>query len=119
MKDVPGNIAAFRASGQVNREDFEKVVIPAVNEKVKEYGELNYLMLIDTPVKNFSGGAWLEDILLGIKKLTRWHRTAILTDSDAINWFTDVFSFLAPGEFKGFYPEQLPAAIEWVSGKPA
>ncbi|MCW3117503.1 MAG: hypothetical protein JWM28_1585 [Chitinophagaceae bacterium] len=117
MTEVPGNIAAFRASGHVEKEDFEKVVIPVVNEMVKKYDELNYLMLIDTPLKNFSGGAWMEDLLLGIKKLTKWHRAAIITDSDAINWFTDVFSYLAPGEFKGFYPEQLPTAIEWVSGK--
>ncbi len=85
MEEVPGNIAAFRASGNVDRADFERVVIPVVNDMIKEYGELNYLMLIETPLKNFSGGAWLEDVLLGIKKLTKWNRAAILTDSDAIN----------------------------------
>jgi hypothetical protein len=117
LTDVPGNIVAFRASGHVDKKDFEEVVLPAVNAMVTKYNELNYLLWMDTPLKNFSGGAWMEDLLLGIKKLTKWHRAAIVTDSDAINWFTDVFSFLAPGEFKGFYPEQLPAAIEWVSGK--
>jgi len=117
LTDVPGNIAAFRASGHVDKKDFEEVVLPAVNAMVTKYNELNYLLWMDTPLKNFSGGAWMEDLLLGIKKLTKWHRAAIVTDSDAINWFTDVFSFLAPGEFKGFYPEQLPTAIEWVSGK--
>ena len=116
MPDVPGNVAAFRASGIVTKEDFTNTVIPKVNELVEKYGELNYLMAIDTSVANFSGGAWLQDMLLGIKNITKWKRAAILTDSDSINWFTDVFSFVVPGEFKGFYPEQLPAAITWVSG---
>lgn len=114
---VPANVAAFRASGEVTKEDFKEIVMPAVNKLVKKFDELNYLMLIDTPLKNISGGAWMEDILMGFKKLTKWHRVAILTDKDSVNWFTDVFSYLVPGEYKGFYPEQLPAAMEWVAGK--
>jgi len=117
LPDVPGNIAAFRATGQVDKEDFEKVVMPVVNSLIEKYDELNYLLWVDTPLKNFSGGAWLQDLMLGIKNLTKWHRAAIVTESSAANWFTDVFSYLAPGEFKGFYPEQLQSAIEWASGK--
>jgi len=117
MGGVQGNAVAFRASGDVTQDDFKSVVIPAVKELVKEYDELNFLMLIDTGVKSFSGGAWLQSILLGFKELTKWKRVAILTDKDALNWFTDVFSYLVPGEYKGFYPEQLPTAIEWIAGK--
>ena len=116
LAGVPDNVAAFRASGEVTKEDFTKTVIPVINKLVKKYDELNYLMLIDTPLSNLSGGAWIEDILLGFKKLTKWNRVAILTDKDTVNWFTGVFSYLVPGEYKGFYPEQLPAAMEWVSG---
>lgn len=117
LAGIPDNIAAFRASGEVTKDDFTKNVIPVINDLVNKYNELNYLMLIDTPLSNFSGGAWMEDILLGFSKLTKWNRVAILTDMDTVNWFTDVFSYLVPGEYKGFYPEQLPAAIEWLSGK--
>jgi hypothetical protein len=117
MGGVPEHVAAFTASGTVTKEDFSTVVIPTVDKLVKKYDELNYLMFIDTSVKNFSGAAWLQDILLGIKNMTKWKRAAIVTDSDTINWFTDVFSYMVPGEFKGFYPEQLPVAMEWVAGK--
>ncbi|MGC4035142.1 MAG: STAS/SEC14 domain-containing protein [Chitinophagaceae bacterium] len=117
LAGVPGNVAAFRASGEVTKEDFKKTVLPVIDKMVKKFDELNYLMLIDTPLKNFTGGAWIEDMLIGFKKLTKWHRVAILTDLDTVNWFTDVFSYLVPGEYKGFYPEQLPTAIDWVSGK--
>lgn len=117
MNGVPENVAAFTASGDVTKEDFTNTVLPVVKELVIKYDELNYLMVIDTSVKNFSGSAWLQDIMLGIKNMTKWKRAAIITDSDTINWFTDVFSYIVPGEFKGFYPEQLPVAIEWVAGK--
>lgn len=53
LNDTPNTIAAFRASGEVTREDFESVVIPVVNQVVKKTGRLDYLMVIDTPLKNF------------------------------------------------------------------
>ena len=117
LAGVPDNVAAFRASGEVTKKDFTETVIPVINNLVKKYDELNYLMLIDTPLTNFSGGAWMEDIVLGFRKLTKWNRGAILSEMDTVNWLTDVFSYLVPGEYKGFYPEQLPAAMEWVAGK--
>ena len=53
LEGVPENVAAFKASGNVDKQDFENTVIPVVNKLVKKYNELNYLMLIDTPLKNF------------------------------------------------------------------
>ncbi|UYQ91282.1 STAS/SEC14 domain-containing protein [Chitinophaga horti] len=117
LSNVPSNIVAFRASGEVTKEDFETDVLPAVQELVKRTGKLNYLMVIDTDIKNFTGGAWVQDALLGIKQLTKWHRAAILTDSENINKFTDAFSYLVPGEFKGFRTNELEAAVLWVSAE--
>jgi hypothetical protein len=117
LSNVPSNIVAFRASGEVTKEDFETDVFPAVNELVQRTGELNYLMVIDTDLKNFTGGAWLQDALLGLKKLGKWHRAAILTDSENINSFTNIFSVFVPGEFKGFKKKELDVAVQWVSSK--
>lgn len=110
-------MVAFTASGEVTKEDFETVVYPAVENVVKRENELNYLMVIDTDLKNFTMGAWLKDALLGLKKLTKWNRVAILSDSSMLNKFTDIFSVLVPGEFKGFDSSQYHQAVNWVSQK--
>ncbi|SJZ86699.1 STAS/SEC14 domain-containing protein [Sediminibacterium ginsengisoli] len=115
ITDVPDNMVAFHAVGKVDAADFETVVVPAVSELVKRTGELNYLMLIDTELSDFTAGAWFQDMLLGITKFTKWKRVAILTDSAAVNKFTDIFSIVAPGEFKGFRKEEFDLAVEWVS----
>lgn len=115
LSNVPTNVVAFRATGDVTKEDFETDVLPAVNELVKRTGKLNYLLVLDTELKNFTYGAWMQDAILGIKQLTKWHRAAIVSDSDSINKFTDVFGLFVPGEFKGFTKEQLPEAIDWVA----
>jgi hypothetical protein len=115
LPGMPANMVGFRATGAVSKDDFDSIVTPAVEAIVKKTGELNYLLWIDTPLHNFTVGAWWEDALLGIKKISRWKRAAIISDSTGINTFTNIFSYVVPGEFKGFKPSELNKAVEWVS----
>ncbi len=116
IKDLPSNMVGFRASGEVTARDFETVILPKVQELVTNTGELNYLLVLDTSVKNFTAGAWFKDAMMGIKHLTKWKRAAIVSDVEAIREFTNIFSVLMPGEFKGFEHKEEQAAINWVSG---
>jgi len=110
-------MVGFKATGKVTKDDFDNVVIPAVDKSVAANGVLNYLLVLDTEVSNFEGGAWLKDVFLGIKNLTKWNRAAIVSDSTGVKIFTEVFSVVTPGEFKGFKMDQLEEAIGWVSEK--
>ncbi|RXK81186.1 SpoIIAA family protein [Filimonas effusa] len=115
LTDVPANVAGFRAVGEVTKEDFKTVVMPVVDQVVIKYGELNYLMIIDSPLKDWTAGAWMQDLSLGLQELTKWNRVAIVSDSEALGTFTDIFSVLVPGEFRGFLIEELPQAVRWTA----
>lgn len=110
----PANVAAFRALGEVTKKDYEEVVVPAVEKLVNTNDELNFLLELDTDLSNYTMGAWFEDVMLGLKNLGKWHRAAIVTDSDKIINFTNAFSYIAPGEYKGFKKEELDVALLWV-----
>ncbi|WP_292010694.1 STAS/SEC14 domain-containing protein [Chryseobacterium sp.] len=113
IPEAPQNVAAFNATGEVTKEDFENLVFPRVKEKVDQFDELNYLLYLDTDLHNFTSGAWWQDALLGLKNLTKWNRTAIVTDKEGVQNFTDIFSVLMPGEFKSFPKENLYNALYW------
>jgi len=113
INDAPENVAAFNATGEITKEDFENLVIPYVKTKVEEFGELNYLLNLDTDLGNFTAGAWLQDAFLGIKNITKWNRAAIVTDKEGVQNFTDIFSVVMPGEFKSFPKENLYNALYW------
>ena len=113
INDAPENVAAFNATGEVTKEDFENLVIPHVKSKVEEFGELNYLLYLNTDLGNFTAGAWLQDAFLGIKNITKWNRAAIVTDKEGVQNFTDIFSVVMPGEFKSFPKENLYNALYW------
>ncbi len=116
LKNVPANVAAFRATGEVTQDDFKNVVIPQVEQLLEKQDKLNYLLLLDTDVKDFTAGAWMQDALLGIKNITKWNRAAIVSDSEGVIKFTDAFSVVIPGEFRGYKKAQLEQAIAWVAG---
>ncbi len=115
LDNMPDTMVGFRAQGEVSKEDFTEIVIPCVEKHIATTGKLNYLLLLDTSIKDFSAGAWWQDAMMGIKNLTKWNRAAIVSDSEGIRKFTDFFSILMPGEFKGFHKEDLDKAILWTS----
>lgn len=117
IKNLPENMVGFRALAMVTKEDFENIIVPEVEKIVAKTGKLNYMLVLDTNVKDFTAGAWMQDALLGLKNLTRWNRAAIVTDDVAIHQFTNVFSALMPGEFKGFKKIDMDLAVAWVSEK--
>lgn len=115
MNDVPANVAGFRALGEVDADDYKKVLVPALDALVAKQEKINFLLVLDTSLKDFSIGALLQDLGVGLKHFTKWHKMAIVSESDGINKFTDAFSYIAPGEAKGYTHAQLEKAIEWVS----
>ncbi|MEN2398928.1 STAS/SEC14 domain-containing protein [Flavobacterium sp. MC2016-06] len=114
--DTADNLVAFRALAAVTKEDFLTTVVPAVEHLVRETNEINFLLVLDTEIKNFTAGAWLQDALLGLKHLGKWNRAAIISDSDEIISFTNGFSYVVPGEFRGFKKEAFNKALNWVEG---
>lgn len=114
IKNAPENVAAFQATGTVIKKDFEKV-FQHVDRKVKEFGELNYLLKLDTEVSSFSSGAWINDLLLGLKNITKWNRCAIISDNELVHKITAASDYVTIGEFKAFADKDYKTALHWVS----
>jgi hypothetical protein len=116
INDLPENMVGFRTEGEVVKEDFDSV-INEVSTLVEKTGKLNYLLFLDNSPADFTLGAWMQDALLGIKNITKWNRAAIVSDSETVRNFTDIFSKIMPGTFRGFKKEEYSMAIEWTSEK--
>ncbi len=115
ITDVEPHVAAFRVSGSVTKEDYELVIVPTIGKLSKSAEKIHFLLVIETDISNFTGGALFEDLWLGIKNITRWHRMAIVSDQPAVRKFTDAVSFPIPGEAKGFALAELAEAKKWVA----
>jgi len=115
IENLPDYVLGVRAAGEVDKNDLDNVLLPGLQALSDQYDEIYYLLLLETPVQNFTAGAWWKDLLAGIKHLSKWKKMAIVTDQKAVEKFTDLFSYVTPGEAKGFELSELDEAIRWVS----
>lgn len=117
IENLPPYVFGVKASGEVNADDLRQVLLPGLENLTKRYNEIYYLLVLDTAVENFTLGAWFQDAMAGIKHLTQWKKMAIVSDQKSVENFTDLFSYVSPGEAKGFSHDELTEAITWVSLK--
>lgn len=115
INDLPPHVVGIHAVGDVTKEDIDTVLLPRLEELAAREGEINYILVLETSITNFTLAAWWEDFKIGIKNFTKWNRIAVVTDQKAVEWFSDAFKFLIPGKSKGFPLSQLDKAVEWVS----
>jgi hypothetical protein len=115
IQGFPGHVTAFRATGKVTKDDYYNVINPYVKNVVTSFGKINYLLVLNTELKNYSIGAWIEDGLLGFRYFSKWKKFALITEKDSIKKFTDTFGIFLPCPTKGFKMEEYSMAKEWIS----
>jgi hypothetical protein len=117
IKDLEPHVVGIHAIGEVTKEDIENVLILRIDELAKRQGEINYLLVLETDVQNWTAGAWWNDIKVGLKNFTKWNKIAVVSDQKAVEWFSNAFKFFIPGKSKGFALNQLDEAVAWVTAK--
>lgn len=115
IQDLPSHVLGVTAENQIDADDMKNVLLPALQQKVDEVGEINYLLVLNTDVSNFTAGAWIQDLKAGIKHFPKWNRIAVVTDQTAVEKFTDLFTLAVPGKSKGFTHAELEEAKLWVA----
>ena len=117
MKDLPSNVVGVRALGNVTKDDYEQTLLPEVQRVAKEYGEINFLMAIETDISNFTYGAWMQDAKMSLKHFAKWNKIAIVTDQKVVEKLSYIFNFLSPADAKGFPVSDIEIAKGWVAHK--
>jgi hypothetical protein len=115
IKGLADNVAAFRVTGHVTKENYDAVVLPLVASVKSHHPHFDFLLVIDTDLKNYTIGAWIEDFLMSLKNITRFNRMALVSDSGFVDKLTHLVNTFAPGEYKSFHLKDEEAAIKWIS----
>ena len=115
IQGLPSDVAAFNATGKITADDYNKTINPLVKRIRQQSGEIKYMLVLNTPLSNYTIGAWIKDGLLGLRYFTRWSKIAIVAKEESIVNFTNFFGKLLPAATKGFLMKDINSASQWIS----
>lgn len=115
IPDMPDEVVAITAKGTVTGEDYDNVLIPAIEEKLQRHQKIRVLYQLGQDFSGFTAAAMWEDAKVGIKHLTAFEKIAVVSDVDWIVGAVKVFAFVIPCPLRIFRNEKLSEAITWVS----
>ncbi len=118
IKVIPGlsnNAIGFEISGIVTAEDYETVLMPAVDAADTGDHKLRLLYHVTPDFEKYEIGAMWDDAKVGLQHLTSWEKIAVVTDVGWIRSSIQVFGFVMPGRVRVFGNADLSAAKDWLA----
>ena len=114
MNELPGNVLGVTAEGHITGMDYENVLIPAVDDKLKIYKKISMIYHLGSTFTGFDPEAMFDDAKIGMKNLSRWDKIALVSDHEIINSFAKFFGHLISCELRVFKNAELDDAKKWI-----
>jgi hypothetical protein len=115
IDSLPPEIWGVRAKGTVSRDDYERVVLPRLEQVRREGGRIRFLYHLGPDFAGFTpGGAW-KDFRVGIQYLRLFERCAVITDVDWLRAATRAVATMMPCPVNVFGNEAFHEAITWLT----
>jgi len=115
IHDLPDDVLGFRASGRVTGQDYESVIIPAVNRALQGSGRVCLLYQLAPDFEGFDAHALWDDTKISLTQPISWKRIAFVTDLGWLSRATKALGFTMPAEVRVFENHAFDEAREWVS----
>jgi SpoIIAA-like len=112
---LPDNVLGMEAKGEVTGDDYEQVVMPAIERQLEANGKARVLYVLGPEFSGYSAAAMWDDAKVGMTHPFSWERIAVVTDHDSYRRLVKGFGFLIPGEVRVFGVAELEDAKAWIS----
>ncbi len=114
IPDLPDQVLGVRAIGDVEDDDYDDVLVPAIEDRLSRHDKIRLLYVLGPEFDGYEADAMWEDAKLGAKTFTSYERIAVVTDSSLVRRSVKAFGWLMPGDVKTFAVADLDAATDWI-----
>ena len=112
---LPEHVIGFELSGKVSGDDYENVLMPAVEAATSGDRKVCMLYHITSEFEKYELEAMWEDAKVGFRHLASWKKIAIVTDIEWIGRSVKLFAFALPGQVRVFEQAGLDDAKQWLA----
>ncbi|MGA9659107.1 MAG: STAS/SEC14 domain-containing protein [Asticcacaulis sp.] len=115
IPDFPENVMAFRLHDKATKDDYEQVLIPAMQAGFERDAKLRVWFETAPDFTGYTLGAMGEDAGLGLTYLSRWERVAVVSDADWLRRAALIFRPFMPCPLKAFHLNEITQAKAWIT----
>jgi hypothetical protein len=115
LEGYPADVLAIAAHGRVTRKDYEDVLIPAFEEKVRSEGKVKLLCILGEDFSGYSPGAAWDDTKFGFLHLRELAAMAVVTEVVWVRLALKAFAPIISCPVNLFHDNELEKARSWVS----
>ena len=115
IEGAPEGVLAFEAVGEVDAEDYNEVLKPAIEASLEGGDDLRIVYEIGPDFDRYSAGAAWEDMAMGFAHLAKWKRCAVVTDLDWVEHAAKAFGWMMGARLRVFDIDELKAALQWAA----
>ena len=111
---LPSDVVGLKASGIITAQDYRDMLLPLVEEKLKQHDKLKFLLVIDDSFIAYSPEAAWDDARFGFSHWADFGRIAVVTDVGWIRIAVRLFTPLMRSEVHIFDLDELEDAKSWI-----
>lgn len=115
LHDMPAGVLGFEAVDDVEKEDYENVIVPVLNKAIAEHGKVRVVYVLGPEFDDYEGEAVWEDLKLGVRHPASFERMAIVTNARWAAPAMKILSVLLPGQARVFRLPELELAKRWAA----
>jgi len=115
LQNMSPNVVAVSASGQVTGEDYETVLVPAIEKALATHEKIRLLYQLGPEFKKFTTTALWDDAKVGFHHLTDFERVAVVSDVGWIVTMVKGIGLTLPCELHTFGNNELQQATLWIN----
>ena len=115
LSDLPDNVLGVEAKGEVTGDDYEQVLVPAIEERLARHDKIRLICVLGGEFDGYSASAMWDDTKVGMRHLFSFERIALVTDHEMYGRAVKGFGFLSPAQVRVFGSSELADAKAWAS----
>jgi hypothetical protein len=115
LDDMPPGTFGFEAVGEIEDDDWERSVEPALRQAIASGAKVRLLYLLGPAAREVDDDAVRAEAGFHARHPTAYERLAVVTDEEWVRPALRGLSFLLPGKARAFPVRDLAVAKSWLA----
>ncbi len=115
INDLPGNVIGISAEETITARNYETILMPALEAKLKSYKMFRLLYHLGEGFTGFDFGAMFDDEKIALKHYSELERIALVSDQQVINSVAKFFGHMMRCGTRVFNNNDPELAKKWIA----